>query len=103
MYDALLQCGSVPCFKVMNDLVIDESVPSPISDAIMYIMAFRQFPPLTLIEESLRVAHVHKRQSVLLPLSIMVHNYYIQQEETLKVARKVRKKFPKGFLVKNVS
>jgi hypothetical protein len=89
MYDALLQCGSIPCFKVMNDLIIDETVPSPISDAIMYIMAFRQFPSLTLIEESLRVAQTHKRQSVLLPLSIMVHNYYIQQEAELKDARKL--------------
>ncbi|XP_022101695.1 uncharacterized protein LOC110985170 [Acanthaster planci] len=89
MYDALLQCGSIPCFKVMNDLIIDETVPAPISDAIMYIMAFRQFPPLTLIEESLRVAQTHKRQSVLLPLSIMVHNYYIQQEAELRDARKL--------------
>ncbi|XP_038049527.1 uncharacterized protein LOC119723087 [Patiria miniata] len=89
MYDALLQCGSIPCFKVMNDLIIDETVPSPISDAIMYVMAFRQYPPLTLIEESLRIAQTHKRQSVLLPLSIMVHNYYIQQEAELQDARRL--------------
>jgi len=89
MYDAILQCGSIPCFKVMNDLIIDESLPSPISDAIMYVMAFRQYPPLTLIEESLRVAQTHKKQAVLLPLSIMINNYYIAQEEELRIARRL--------------
>ena len=94
MYDAILQCGSIPCFKVMNDLIIDESLPSPISDAIMYVMAFRQYPPLTLIEESLRVAQTHKKQAVLLPLSIMINNYYIAQEEELRIARRVSKNKP---------
>lgn len=55
----------------------------------MYTMALRDYPELTLIEETLRVAFYNRTQSTFLPLSIMINNYWNRNEEALRSERRV--------------
>ena len=55
----------------------------------MYTMALRDYPELTLIQETLRVAFYNRTQSTFLPLSIMINNYWNRNEEALRSERRV--------------
>ena len=98
VHDALVQCGTMECFRVLNTAIIAGEISKPVADFVMYTMALRDYPELTLIEETLRVAFYNRTQSTFLPLGIMINRYWnnnpavrnerrVSVEQSLKVGK----------------
>ena len=69
------------CFSVKNYAIAKGVVPQPLANAWMVSMAFRNYPTLELMSEMLRMAQAKPSQITIFPLSIMVHNYWNNNEE----------------------
>lgn len=69
------------CFSVKNYAIAKGVVPKPLASAWMVTMALQNYPTLELMSEMLRMAQYSPSQITIFPLSIMVHNYWVNNEE----------------------
>ena len=69
------------CFSVKNYAIAKGLVPKPLANAWMVTMAFRRYPTLDVMSEMLRMAQAVPSQITIFPLSIMIHNYWVNNED----------------------
>ncbi|XP_071476668.1 uncharacterized protein [Diadema antillarum] len=81
LLDGLLPCTTLPCFSVKNYAIARGIVPKPLANAWMVTMALQNYPTLELMSEMLRMAQMVPSQITIFPLSIMVHNYWVNNED----------------------
>ncbi|XP_030851735.1 uncharacterized protein LOC583017, partial [Strongylocentrotus purpuratus] len=81
LLDGLLPCTTMACFSVKNYAIAKGVVPKPLANAWMVTMALQNYPTLELMSEMLRMAQYSPSQITIFPLSIMVHNYWVNNEE----------------------
>ncbi|XP_071952665.1 uncharacterized protein [Antedon mediterranea] len=81
IYDGLSHCITQPCFSLVNTMISKNEVNTLMAQAMLYTMAMQPYPTEVLIHESLRIARALRTQSSILPLSTMVHNYWINNPE----------------------
>lgn len=81
LLDGLLPCTTMACFSVKNYAIAKGVVPKPLASAWMVTMALQNYPTLELMSEMLRMAQYSPSQITIFPLSIMVHNYWVNNEE----------------------
>ncbi|XP_063962637.1 uncharacterized protein LOC129271361 [Lytechinus pictus] len=81
LLDGLLPCTTMACFSVKNYAIAKGIIPKPLANAWMVTMALQNYPTLELMSEMLRMAQYSPSQITIFPLSIMVHNYWVNNEE----------------------
>nr|XP_054764060.1 LOW QUALITY PROTEIN: uncharacterized protein LOC129270763 [Lytechinus pictus] len=81
LLDGLLPCTTMACFSVKNYAIAKGIISKPLANAWMVTMALQNYPTLELMSEMLRMAQYSPSQITIFPLSIMVHNYWVNNEE----------------------
>ncbi|XP_041474845.1 uncharacterized protein LOC121423559 [Lytechinus variegatus] len=81
LLDGLLPCTTMACFSVKNYAIAKGIIPKPLANVWMVTMALQNYPTLELMSEMLRMAQYSPSQITIFPLSIMVHNYWVNNEE----------------------
>ncbi|XP_072173028.1 uncharacterized protein [Diadema setosum] len=81
LLDGLLPCTTMPCFSVKNYAIAKGIIPKPLANVWMVTMAFQNYPTLELMSEMLRMAQMVPSQITIFPLSIMVHNYWMNNKD----------------------
>ncbi|KAJ8040656.1 hypothetical protein HOLleu_15014 [Holothuria leucospilota] len=81
LWDGLMQCGTLPCFSVVNTAIIKNIIPKPLAHIMMYTMAFRDYPSYDIIAEGVRLAKVNRTRSTFLPVSTMIYKYWVDHPE----------------------